>query len=112
MKSLIHPHNAFGPRFSYNRSVNTFGPTKEKLASGTVHTLPDDLRKALMQIPAARDLWQDVTPLARNEWICWVISGKKSETRNIRIKKALSKLKGGMRRPCCWVGCIHRALAH
>jgi uncharacterized protein YdeI (YjbR/CyaY-like superfamily) len=53
-------------------------------------------------------VWNDITPLARNEWICWVISGKKVGTRNIRIEKALSKLKGGMRRPCCWAGCPHR----
>lgn len=79
-----------------------------KIATGTVHKLPDDLRKALMQTPAALAVWQDITPLARNEWICWVTSGKKEETRGIRIKKGLSKLKGGMRRPCCWAGCIHR----
>ncbi|AKM78294.1 TPA: hypothetical protein DDZ49_04050 [Candidatus Wolfebacteria bacterium] len=78
------------------------------LATGTVHTLPDDFRKALIANPAARALWGNITPLARNEWICWVTSGKKAETRSIRINKALSKLKGGIRRPCCWAGCIHR----
>lgn len=80
----------------------------EGIASGTVHTMPGDLRKALMGASAARVAWQDITPLARNEWICWVTSGKKAETRTIRIEKALSKLKGGMRRPCCWAGCTHR----
>ncbi|MBS3054456.1 MAG: YdeI/OmpD-associated family protein [Candidatus Aenigmarchaeota archaeon] len=63
----------------------------------------------LQKSPAARAVWEDITPLARNEWICWVTSGKKEETKSIRIKKALSKLKGGMRRPCCWVGCPHRS---
>lgn len=82
--------------------------TKKKLATGTVHKLPEDLRKALLSNPAARAVWEDTTPLARNEWICWVTSGKKAETRTIRIEKALSKLKGGMRRPCCWAGCSHR----
>jgi len=72
------------------------------------HTLPQDLQKALASAPKAQAVWEDITPLARNEWICWVTSGKKAETRNIRIEKALSKLKGGMRRPCCWVGCTHR----
>ncbi len=79
------------------------------LGGGTVHKLPDDLRAAIASVPAVKSLWEDITPLARNEWICWVISGKKAETRDIRIKKALSKMKGGMRRPCCWIGCIHRA---
>ncbi|OGD31936.1 hypothetical protein A3C91_00610 [Candidatus Azambacteria bacterium RIFCSPHIGHO2_02_FULL_52_12] len=79
-----------------------------KVAGGTVHAMPEDLRKAITATPAARAVWEDITPLARNEWICWVTSGKKAETRSIRIEKALSKLKGGMRRPCCWSGCMHR----
>jgi len=82
--------------------------SKIVVAGGVVHTMPSDLRAALNATPAALALWQDITPLARNEWICWVTSGKKEETRGIRIKKALSKLKGGMRRPCCWAGCPHR----
>jgi len=72
------------------------------------HKMPEDLRKALTFSSIAKTTWDDITPLARNEWICWVISGKKAETRDIRIKKAISKLKGGMRRPCCWAGCPHR----
>jgi len=79
-----------------------------RIAAGTVHKMPADLRKALASNPKVPELWEDITPLARNEWICWVTSGKKSETRNIRIDKALSKLKSGMRRPCCWPGCPHR----
>lgn len=73
------------------------------------HTLPADLKKALASNKRAQATWEATTPLARNEWICWVISGKKEETRNIRINKALSKLGGGMRRPCCWAGCSHRS---
>jgi len=80
----------------------------QKILGGTVHKMPEDWRKALVATPAALAVWQDITPLARNEWICWVTSGKKAETRDIRIKKGLSKLKGGMRRPCCWAGCDHR----
>jgi len=77
--------------------------------SGTVHKLPADLRDAIAGAPKVLTLWHDITPLARNEWICWVTSGKKAETRDIRIKKAISKMQGGMRRPCCWIGCIHRS---
>ena len=73
-----------------------------------MHTLPTDFKKAINSVPQVQALWQDITPLARNEWICWVTSGKKVETRNIRIEKAISKMKGGMRRPCCWAGCTHR----
>lgn len=73
-----------------------------------VHTVPADLQKALALAPKAQAVWDDITLLARNEWVCWVTSGIKEETRDIRIKKALSKLTGGMRRPCCWGGCSHR----
>lgn len=81
---------------------------KQQLAGGTIHKLPADLQKALIGLATVQALWKDITPLARNEWICWITSGKKAETRSIRIKKALSKLKSGMRRPCCWAGCTHR----
>ncbi|HWC57394.1 MAG TPA: YdeI/OmpD-associated family protein [Candidatus Paceibacterota bacterium] len=81
----------------------------EHLLSGTIHPLPADVRTALLADPKVRTLWQDITPLARNEWICWVTSGKKEETRGIRIKKMLSKMRSGMRRPCCWAGCPHRS---
>lgn len=80
----------------------------ESMKGGTMHTLPADLRTALQSAKSARHTWDDITPLARNEYICWITSGAKAETRNIRIKKALSKLSGGMRRPCCWAGCPHR----
>ncbi|MBI5470238.1 YdeI/OmpD-associated family protein [Candidatus Kaiserbacteria bacterium] len=82
--------------------------SKKTVATGTVHKLPEDLRKALTASPRALAVWEDITPLARNEWICWVTSGKKEETRGIRIRKGLSKLSGGMRRLCCWAGCAHR----
>ena len=81
---------------------------QDKIATGVVHKMPADLRKTIGSNPKTKALWEDITPLARNEWICWVISGKKAETRGIRIEKALSKMKGGMRRPCCWSGCPHR----
>ena len=78
------------------------------IAGGTAHPMPKDFKEAIASSNAALSLWREITPLARNEWICWVISGKKEETRGIRIEKAISKMKGGMRRPCCWIGCVHR----
>lgn len=53
-------------------------------------------------------LWTGITPLARNEWICWVTLAKKEDTRKRRIEVGIDKLRGGMRRPCCWPGCPHR----
>ena len=79
-----------------------------KISSGTVHTMPSDLRKALTHDRAALAAWEDITPLARNEWICWVVFVKQEETRKNHVKRVISELKEGMRRPCCWLGCIHR----
>ncbi|MCL4400387.1 YdeI/OmpD-associated family protein [Candidatus Parvarchaeota archaeon] len=79
-----------------------------KISNGTVHKLPVDLRKALSSDPAALEKWENITPLARNEWICWTISVKKPETRKQHVERVCSELKEGIRRPCCWVGCIHR----
>jgi uncharacterized protein YdeI (YjbR/CyaY-like superfamily) len=73
-----------------------------------MHTLPADFKKAIGTSLKAKVLWGDITPLAKNEWICWVTSGARPETRAVRIKKAISKMNGGMRRPCCWAGCPHR----
>jgi hypothetical protein len=81
---------------------------KQKVASGVVHRIPTDLRKALASDPQALAQWNDLTPLARNEWICWVTIVKKSETRKEHIERAIAQLIEGARRPCCWPGCPHR----
>jgi hypothetical protein len=81
---------------------------KEEIADGTVHKLPADLKKALNSATAARSAWQSLTPLARNEWICWTVTVKQQKTRDEHVKRVVSELKEGMRRPCCWIGCIHR----
>ncbi len=79
-----------------------------QLADGTVHKLPDDLRTAILADKKMLAMWQDITPLARNEWICWVEDAKKPETRQRRVEVGKSKMHSGMRRPCCWAGCPHR----
>ncbi|MCL4405571.1 YdeI/OmpD-associated family protein [Patescibacteria group bacterium] len=81
---------------------------KKGISNGTVHNVPEDLRKALSSDKAALAKWEDITPLARNEWICWTISVKTPETRAQHVKRVRSELKEGLRRPCCWIGCIHR----
>jgi hypothetical protein len=80
----------------------------QKISGGTVHTIPLDLKTALASDTKARTLWESLTPLARNEWICWTIFVKQAVTRKDHVKRVVSELKEGMRRPCCWIGCIHR----
>ncbi len=80
----------------------------KKIATGVVHDVPPDLRKALIADPQALEKWEDITPLARNEWICWTESVKTPETRKKHVERVCSELKEGIRRPCCWPGCPHR----
>jgi hypothetical protein len=80
----------------------------QTIATGVVHDVPADLRDALLSDASALERWEDLTPLARNEWICWVISPKKPETRSQHIERLRAELLAGKRRPCCWYGCIHR----
>jgi len=80
-----------------------------KISGGTVHIIPLDLRKVLGADKVALAKWESLTPLARNEWICWTIAPKQEATRADHVRRVVTELKEGMRRPCCWIGCIHRA---
>ncbi|MBM3232603.1 YdeI/OmpD-associated family protein [Candidatus Pacearchaeota archaeon] len=79
-----------------------------RFATGTVHKVPSDLKKALCADSRALAEWNDITSLARNEWICWVTFVRKEETRKEHLNRLLIEIKEGKRRPCCWIGCIHR----
>lgn len=81
-----------------------------KLSQGLpdVHKIPSDIKKALLSDSEAVEKWNDITDLARNEWICWITFPKQQKTRDDHIRRVVSELKEGKRRPCCWIGCIHR----
>ncbi|NCU42057.1 MAG: hypothetical protein EOM19_05070 [Candidatus Moranbacteria bacterium] len=72
------------------------------------HTMPKDLQKSLFSHAHTKTIWETLTPLAQNEFICWVENAKKEETRMRRIKRTCEELLEGKRRPCCWAGCSHR----
>ena len=75
---------------------------------GTVHQAGEDMQAALRADPGIFGLWEGLTPLGRNEFICWVDDAKQAATRQRRIARTLDELREGKKRPCCWVGCIHR----
>ena len=81
---------------------------KKEIPSGVVHDMPKDLRKALTSSQKTLSAWQGLSPLGRNEWICWTISVKKAETRENHIKRLVIEVANGKHRPCCWAGCTHR----
>jgi hypothetical protein len=64
--------------------------------------VPADLQSALASAPEAHALWEDITPMARWEWVRWMRATNRQETRQRRIRVAISKLRAGERRPCCW----------
>ncbi len=65
--------------------------------------VPPDLRKALVSAPLrAKEVWKDITPVARRDWIQWIVSAKQAETRARRITNACDMLAKGKRRPCCF----------
>lgn len=82
--------------------------TIKDISGGVVHKIPSDLREAFATDTNALAAWESLTPLARNEWICWVESVKQQITREQHIKRVIADLTKGKRRPCCWYGCIHR----
>jgi hypothetical protein len=78
------------------------------LSAGPAHKLPTDLAAALAKKSEVVLLWENLTPLGRNEFICWVESAKQEKTRARRIERTIEEISEGQKRPCCWVGCIHR----
>jgi hypothetical protein len=81
---------------------------KKTLSGGVAHQMPTDLRNALLSNETALEKWESLTPLARNEWICWVVTVKQLATRKDHIERTIAELIEGKRRPCCWLGCVHR----
>ncbi len=117
-KTLLEPDGRYAP--GQKISSHWFTPDKKLLddasakAGDTVQValepsqewiepeVPEDLKTALATSPEAEALWQDITPLARWDWIRWIRAVKTTETRQKHIEVALDKLNKGMRRPCCF----------
>lgn len=84
---------------------------KVNLNSGFRHRMPSDLQIRLQSNKVVSGLWEKLTPLSRNEWICWVTSPKTKETRMAHLKRLEEDLLKGKKRPCCWPGCSHRMVS-
>lgn len=82
--------------------------TPKTIATGVVHEVPDDIEKQLLANNELLEKWNNLTPLARNEWICRVTIVKKEETRKEHIVRLAQEILEGKKRPCCWPGCPHR----
>lgn len=78
------------------------------VATSAFHSIPVDIRKVLVSDAKLLEQWNSLTPIARNEWICWVTIVKKEETRKEHVERLKEDLLKGKRHPCCWPGCPHR----
>lgn len=96
------------------RSGDTVQVTLEPTKEWVEPEVPTDLKKALATSPKAEELWNDITPSARWDWIRWIRAVKTEETRQKHIDVALDKLNKGMRRPCCFNRnlCSEPAVSH
>jgi len=76
--------------------------------------VPADVQHALVAVPPAHTLWMKITPNAQWDWIRWIRATNQPATRRRRIEMACSKLKAGMRRPCCFNRnlCTEPAVSH
>jgi hypothetical protein len=116
-KTLLEPDGRYG---NGKKPSHWFRPDKDLLAKAkasagdTVNVelehskewinpeVPEDVKEALSTSPKAEALWNDITPLARWDWIRWVRAVKTEETRKKHLEVMLDKLNKGMRRPCCF----------
>jgi uncharacterized protein YdeI (YjbR/CyaY-like superfamily) len=105
-KAAMTRKSAFDPKANLKITVMKREETDTRV--------PADLRKVLATSPKARAQWIDLTPLARKDFIMWIDSAKRSETRKRRIERIPSRLASGKRRPCCFAMVpvrLHSALA-
>ena len=78
------------------------------ILEGIYHKLTQEIKEKLKKDINITIYWNSLTAIQRNEWICWIISAKKLETRLKRMERMIEELKTGKKQPCCWAGCPHR----
>lgn len=75
---------------------------------GVVHEIPEDMLQVITADLDLLERWNNLTPIQRNEWICWVTIVKTAETRAEHIHRMIEEIQEGKKKPCCWPGCPHR----
>lgn len=116
-KTMLEPDGRYGPG---KKPSHWFGPDEKLLQKANAKIgdtvtvemettkewvepeVPSDVQKTLDSSSKAKELWHDITPLARWDWIRWVRAVKTEETRKKHLEVMLDKLNKGMRRPCCF----------
>ena len=81
---------------------------EKDILDGILHEVSEDIKAALSSDSEILKNWNSLTPIQRNEWICWITIVKQESTRKEHISRMMEQLKEGKRQPCCWSGCPHR----
>lgn len=81
----------------------------KEISPTALHEIPKDVKNVLETDKELLTKWNSITPLARNEWVCWITIVKTDETRKAHINRMKEDLLSGGKRPCCWPGCPHRS---
>ncbi len=71
------------------------------------HKLNNEL-KSKLKSKKLEEIWNSLTDIQRNEWVCYATNAKKEETNGKRLERAIEDLLNGKKTPCCWPGCPHR----
>lgn len=82
--------------------------TDTKIKKGICHPIPEHLKVLLLSDEQFLKKWNQLTDIARNEWICWITIPKKEQTQQERLKRLYKDILNNKKRPCCWPGCPHR----
>lgn len=80
----------------------------KQIQTNFTHKTPKNISQLLESNATILEHWNKLTPLARNEWICWVTIMKKEKTRKEHLERMREDMLKGKKRPCCWPGCPHR----
>jgi hypothetical protein len=104
------PHPLLSKRSSCRWSLRneSLSTSQKQISRGVVHDVPADFKKALTSDPRALAAWEDITPLARNEWICWIESAKNQKLEAVGSSGAVQALRMENDAPVRWPGCAHR----
>lgn len=81
---------------------------KQEIAPSALHEITPEIEALLREDTSLLSTWNSLTPIARNEWICWTSMAKQETTREKRRTRMVEDLSKGKKRPCCWPGCPHR----
>lgn len=111
-QTVVEPDGSFGHWIKVDRTLQGLAAARpgksveveiEPVKEWPEPRVPEDLQSALATAPQKiREMWKDITPMARWEWVRWINETRNADTRKRRVEVTISKMQHGKRRPCCF----------